>query len=195
MAVAVGIDGWARLLIRPGPTAAWVPAPALIAPVLVALLAAYFLLAFLPLVQSLRGLRWRRAYQAAIRRELERIPGMVPNNSPERAAWIALSLTAGICEEVLFRGFLIRFLHESALALPIAAALAASCLCFGLAHVYLGPKGALTAAIGGFGYGLLFLLSGNLLPCVVLHALVDLQIIYVMRPIPGEAATAAIETA
>ena len=43
-------------------------------------------------VQSLRGLRWRRAYQAAIRREFAAIPGFVPDNAAERAIWIVLSL-------------------------------------------------------------------------------------------------------
>jgi membrane protease YdiL (CAAX protease family) len=193
--IAVRIDGLARLLISPGPAAAWLPAAVLVGPALAVVVTAYFLFALLPLIQSLRGTRWRRAYQLAIRHELARIPGMVPNNSAERAAWIAISLTAGICEEILFRGFLIRFLYESASALPIAAALAVSCLCFGLAHVYLGPKGALNAAIGGFSYGCLFLLSGSLIPSILLHALVDLQMPYVMRPISRQAAARAPEMA
>jgi membrane protease YdiL (CAAX protease family) len=194
-AVAVWIYGWALLLIAPGPTAAWLPAPVIVAPVLVAALAVFFLLALMPLLQSLRGPRWRRAYQAAIRREFARIPGLVPNDAAERAAWIVLSLTAGVCEEVLFRGFLIRFLHGGAIALPVAGALAVSCLCFGLGHVYQGLKGAVNTTIAEFGFGLLFLLSGNLIPCILLHALMDLQMVYVLRPIPGGAADIATEMA
>jgi membrane protease YdiL (CAAX protease family) len=194
-AVAFRIDGWGRLMITPEPTMAWLPMPGLLAPTLAVLLAAFCLLALLPLVQSLRGLRWRRAYQAAIRREFARIPGFIPSSAAERATWIVVSLTAGICEEVLFRGFLIRFLHESALALPMAGALALSCLCFGLGHVYQGWKGVRNATIIGVGFGLLFLLSGRLVPGIVLHALMDLQMVYVMRPIPGEAAAAATGTA
>jgi membrane protease YdiL (CAAX protease family) len=61
-------------------------------------------------------------------------PGLLPNTAVERAAFVLLSLTAGVCKEVLYRGFLIRFLHESVLALPMAGALAASALIFGLGH-------------------------------------------------------------
>lgn len=183
-AVAISILGWARLLIAPEPTVAWLPAPPIFAPVLFAPIAAFFLITVMPLVQSLRGLRWRRAYGVAIRREFARIPGLLPNTAAERVAWIVVSLSAGVCEEVLYRGFLIRFLHEGGLALPIAAALAISSLLFGLGHVYQGSKGVLWAIIAGFAFGLLFLLSGSLFPCIVLHALMDLQIAYVLRPIP-----------
>ncbi|HEX5258111.1 MAG TPA: CPBP family intramembrane glutamic endopeptidase [Sphingomicrobium sp.] len=182
-AVAVWIYGWARLLSAPEPTV-----PTIVAPVLVPVVAAFFVFALLPLVQSLRGLAWRRAYAAAIRREFARIPGFIPNNAAERAVWIVLSLTAGICEEVLLRGFLIRFLHGGPLNLSLAAALTLSCLCFGLGHLYQGLKGVITTAIAGFAFGILFLVSGSLIPCIVLHALIDLQIIYVMRPIPEQAA-------
>jgi membrane protease YdiL (CAAX protease family) len=187
-AIALSIFGWAPLLISPGAAAVWLPAPALVAPFLFAMLAAFFVLALLPFFQSLRGLRWRRAYAAAIRRAFAGIPGLIPDNAAERRIWVVLSLTAGICEEILFRGFLIRFLHEGGLALPIVGALALSCLCFGLGHAYQGYKGILHTTLAGLGFGLLFLLSGSLIPCVILHALMDLQMIYVLRPIPGEAA-------
>ena len=155
-AVAVWIDGWARLLSVPEPAV-----PAIVAPVLLPFLVAFFVFALLPLAQSFRGLRWRRAYAAAIRREFARIPGFVPNNATERAVWTVLSLTAGICEEVLFRGFLIRFLHGGPLNLPVVGAVVVSSLCFGLGHLYQGPKGVITTAIAGFAFGILFLLSGS----------------------------------
>jgi membrane protease YdiL (CAAX protease family) len=189
-AVAVSIYGWMPLLTAPGATM-----PAIVAPILVPILTAFFILALLPLLQSLRGPRKRRAYEAAIRREFARIPGFIPNSAAERAVWVVLSLTAGLCEEILYRGFLIHFLHAGVFVLPIAAALIVSSLLFGLGHVYQGPKGALNATIAGFAFGLLFLLSGSLVPCIVLHALVDLQMIYVVRPIPGEAAATAPEMA
>jgi len=189
-ATAVWTYGWERLLESPVASGSWLPAPAITGPLSAVVLAGFFLLTLLPLVQSLRGRRWRRAYQAAIRRVFAEtgVPGMIPNDPAERAAWIGVSLTAGVCEEVLFRGFLIRFLHGGALDLPLAGALAGSCLCFGLAHVYLGLKGVLRTAITGFGFGLLYLLSGSLVPCIVLHALMDLQMVYVMRPISEETA-------
>jgi membrane protease YdiL (CAAX protease family) len=181
-AAAVGICGWAWVSESPARSADWLWAPAILAPGLGVAAAAYFVLALLPLLQSLRGPRWRRAYAAAFRRSMSDIPGLLPDSPLERLAFVLVSLSAGICEETLFRGFLIRFLHEGALGLPLAAALVASSLMFGLGHAYQGVKGVLGTAVAGLAFGLLFLLSGSLIACILLHALVDLQIPYVLRP-------------
>ena len=103
---------------------------------------------------------------------------------------ILVALTAGICEEVLFRGFLIRFLHDGGMAMPVIAALLVSCLVFGLNHLYQGPRSALGTAIVGFIMGLLFLVTGSLIPPMIVHALIDLQPVYVLRPVPGDAPAA-----
>jgi membrane protease YdiL (CAAX protease family) len=187
-AAAVGVEGWARLFASPAQGAAWLWAPALTKPALALAVGAYMIAALLPLFQSLRGLRWRRAYAAAYRRGFADIAGMLPDTALERAAWALLSLTAGVCEELYFRGFLIRILHERGLDLPLAAALVASSLIFGLGHLYQGAKGVLGTTIGGGVFGLLFLLTGSLIPGVVLHALIDLQIAYVLTPGRNEAA-------
>jgi membrane protease YdiL (CAAX protease family) len=190
-AAAIRIYGWAALFHSDVATAHWLPVHAVVGPALGAATAAYVILALLPLLQSLRGPRLRKAYAAAYRRGSSAFPGMLPNTAIERAAFILFSLTAGFCEEVLYRGFLIRFLHESALALPIAGALAVSTLFFGLGHIYLGAKGFLSALVYGLSMGILFLLSGSLIPVVVLHILIDAQVAYVLRPISGPDAAAA----
>lgn len=181
-AVAVRIDGLERLFARPAAGEAWLWAPSISSLALGLAAGAYVIVGFLPLIQSLRGMRWRLAYEAAIRRNFLDIPGLLPNTPTERAAWIALSFTAGICEEGLYRGFLIRFLHEGGVDMPLFAALVASSLIFGLAHVYQGARGVLATTIGGFALGLAFLLSGSLTLSIVLHVFMDLQLAYIVRP-------------
>jgi membrane protease YdiL (CAAX protease family) len=151
-----------------------------------ALLVGFFLLALMPLIQSLRGPRRRRAYAKAIRRHFEGLPGFLPDTAVERFGFALLSLTAGVCEEALFRGFLIRYLHEGPLALPLLPALAAASLAFGLGHLYQGGRAVLSTGLAGAAFGLVFLLSGSLIPGIVLHALIDLQAVYVLRPSSGE---------
>jgi membrane protease YdiL (CAAX protease family) len=190
-ATAVRIEGWARLFENPAAGIAWLWAPEVSKPVLSVAVGAFAICGLLPLVQSLRGPRWRRAYAAAYRRNFKDIPGFLPNTAAERMAWIALSLTAGVCEEVLFRGFFIRFLHEGGFGLPLIAALGASSLIFGLAHIYQGLKGVVGTTVAGFALGLLFLLSGSLTACIVLHVLLDLQAPFILHPIPEDAAGTA----
>ena len=46
--------------------------------------------------------------RAKVRKQFRGVPAlMVPRNDRERGMWVGLSLTAGFCEEVLYRGFLI----------------------------------------------------------------------------------------
>ncbi len=194
-AVAAQIDGWRPLLVSPAAVAAWLPAPAIVGPVLGVAVTAFLALALLPLAQSLRGPRWRRAYAAAVRRNYSDISGFLPNNATERWAFILISLTAGVCEEVLFRGFLIRFLRDGGPAIPLIGALALSSAAFGLGHLYQGFKGVMTTTVAGIVFGLLFLLTGSLIPGIVLHALVDAQMVYVLGPIPEGNGVAATELA
>jgi len=166
---------------------AWPPLASIAGLVVVALLAAYVLLGLMPLFQSLRGARWRRAYAKAFRRRAVGFAGILPDTAAERLGFVLLGLNAGVCEEVLYRGFLIRYLRDGAPGLPLVLALAAASLAFGLLHAYQGIPGILETGVGGVAFGLLFLLTGSLIPAIVVHALFDLQVAYVLRPVPDEA--------
>jgi membrane protease YdiL (CAAX protease family) len=183
-AAADWIFGVERLGHLQSPWRSWLPWASIAGPVICVLLAGFFLMSLMPLVQSLRGPRWRRAYAQAYRRHAEGFPGLLPDTAVERFGFVLLSLTAGVCEEALYRGFLIRYLHDGVPGLPLLLALAAASLAFGLAHLYQGGPGVIRTGLAGLAFGLLFLLSGSLIPGIVLHALVDLQGAYVLRPLP-----------
>jgi len=91
-------------------------------------------------------------------------------------------LTAGICEEALFRGFLLHYLHTSPWRLNLTLALLLSALIFGLQHLYQGVQGVIVSAVLGALFGLLFLLSGSLLLPMLLHAALDLRLLVILRP-------------
>lgn len=97
---------------------------------------------------------------------------MVPRGERERRMWVSLSLTAGICEEVLYRGFLMWY---AMMWLPAAAAVLASAVVFGVAHVYLGwGSGVLRATAAGAALGVVYLLTGTIWVPIALHAMVDI---------------------
>ena len=97
---------------------------------------------------------------------------ITPHTRSELGWWIALSLSAGFCEEFIFRGYLI-WAFQPLLGLWGAAAL--SVVVFALAHAYQGAKGILTTGIAGSVLTLVVLISGSLLPAITLHALVDIS--------------------
>ena len=93
--------------------------------------------------------------------------------SPAETAWILLivSPTAGICEEFLYRGFLMSRIAMIAGSSGFAAVLAAAV--FGLAHAYQGRLGAARAAAISLVLALPVVATGSLLPAMAAHALID----------------------
>lgn len=84
------------------------------------------------------------------------------------------SLTAGICEEVLFRGLVF-----SAVAFAGGRKwqqLLISSVAFGLVHIYWGPVGMFWTFILGLIFGAMRLWRGNILACIVAHTLLNLCI-------------------
>jgi membrane protease YdiL (CAAX protease family) len=103
---------------------------------------------------------------------LQRVARILPVSLPERAGFLGVALTAGVCEEILYRGFMIFALDR---ALPSTwLSLAVAALFFGGAHAYQGWRGVLTTALLGGILGALYVLCGSLWPGIGLHAVVDL---------------------
>jgi len=105
-----------------------------------------------------------------------------PATRSERRWFAFVCITAGICEETLFRGFLLHYLHVIPWTLNLTLALLISSVIFGLNHLYAGVGGVASNIVFGFLLGLLFLLTGNLLLPIVLHAVMDLRMLVVLRP-------------
>jgi membrane protease YdiL (CAAX protease family) len=109
-------------------------------------------------------------YHERVRKRLLGIWRLLPASREQWRLFIAVSITAGVCEEILFRGFAIRYL-STWFSVPVAAVIAS--LAFGLGHTYQGPRGILiTAALGGL-LAAIYLLGGTLWPAMLLHAAID----------------------
>jgi membrane protease YdiL (CAAX protease family) len=95
---------------------------------------------------------------------------VMPHTASELPAMLALSLTAGFCEELLFRGFLIWILQPVTGWWPAAlVALAA----FAFVHAYQGRAGVIRSAVFGAVASAIVLLCHSLWPAIVLHAALD----------------------
>jgi len=108
----------------------------------------------------------------ALRRQLSDARDLLPATDREHANFRALCFTAGICEEVLYRGYLIAYLGVWLGAWP---AMLAAAVVFGAAHAYQGRSGILKTGLVGLVMGALFLFTGSLLWPMILHVAVDLQ--------------------
>lgn len=100
------------------------------------------------------------------------LQGLAPHGALGISMWIVLSLTAGICEEFVFRGYLQR--QFSALTSSVVGGVILSAMVFALGHLYEG--GAKAALIGVFGamFGALAAWKKNLRPGIMAHAWHDI---------------------
>jgi membrane protease YdiL (CAAX protease family) len=120
------------------------------------------------LLRSVRG-------RSFVERQLYLVREVRPASSRDTVWFIALCITVGICEEILFRGYGMLFVSNFGLTGLSAAAIVA--VPFGIGHFYQGVGRAVWTAFIGFALGWVYVASGSLLPAIVAHILSDLQLL------------------
>jgi membrane protease YdiL (CAAX protease family) len=96
---------------------------------------------------------------------------LLPEGAVETAMWVALSITAGICEEAIFRGYLQR--QFLALTGQAAAAIALSAIVFAAGHAYQGARGAVLIGCYGAMFGVLAHRRQSVRPGMIAHSFQD----------------------
>ncbi|HUJ96213.1 MAG TPA: CPBP family intramembrane glutamic endopeptidase [Terriglobales bacterium] len=94
-----------------------------------------------------------------------------PHGSTEVAVYLLLTLTAGVCEEIIFRGYL--YVQFAGMTRSLTAGLVLQGLVFGAAHGYQGAKFMFIIFVYGCLFGLLALWRRSLRPGMVAHFLQD----------------------
>jgi CAAX protease family protein len=181
-AAIMGLPGLWNVSISPA-MAKWIPQPWVIAVLVVislCMIAAPAMLARRPRTAS------------AVERALARLSYILPQNRRERLWWVALSLTAGICEECLFRSFLFWYLQAPLWHLGFAASIVGACVLFALGHLYQGPLPAVATGALALLLFVFFLATGNLLLPIVMHSLTDMRILLVTPHVRNQNAPVAV---
>jgi membrane protease YdiL (CAAX protease family) len=96
-----------------------------------------------------------------------------PRTAVEKRLFGFLSFSAGVLEEVLYRGYLISLLSDGLNNTWIAVVAAA--LLFGIGHLYQGLGGILKTFIIGILMGIIFVGTGSIINCILLHILIDIS--------------------
>ncbi|MDR3454158.1 MAG: CPBP family intramembrane metalloprotease [Rhodoferax sp.] len=99
------------------------------------------------------------------------VDNLLPQTLPEIFLWIAVSATAGICEEMAFRGYLQQQLAALGGSVPVAVL--GQALTFGVAHSYQGWKQVVVITILGILYGTLAAWRRNVRINIIAHAFTD----------------------
>jgi uncharacterized protein len=100
------------------------------------------------------------------------LAALAPQSATEMLLWIALSASAGFCEEFVFRGY---FLRQFASPLDrLWLGVVGSSLAFGLAHAYEGAAGMIAIAAFGALFCGLAIVRNSLRPGMIAHAWHDI---------------------
>ena len=121
---------------------------------------------------TLNGLAWVLSSIGLETPELT-IQALLPVTIGERVGWILMSISAGICEESCFRGFLL-VKATKWLGGRWWPAVIASSVAFGIGHLYQGTSGAILIAIYGGMFCALRIWRGSLWPGVWAHIWQDI---------------------
>jgi len=111
----------------------------------------------------------------------KRLAFLLPSTGEERRWWWLVCITAGVCEEVVYRGFLLHYFHVLPFHLNLTWALVVSSVIFGIGHLYQGILGAVQTTVIGFMFGVIFLATGSLVVPIVVHAVMDLRVLAMLN--------------
>ena len=96
---------------------------------------------------------------------------ILPQSTVELLPYLALAITAGLCEEFLYRGFAMAVLAQ--IGLQAWTVVVLSSVLFGLAHSYQGRGGMVMTLLIGLLLGTSRIAYGSLVPAIFWHSAVD----------------------
>jgi membrane protease YdiL (CAAX protease family) len=130
--------------------------------------------------------------RASLRRQIGDLKIMMPRNNTELGRFYAVSATAGIVEETLWRGYMFWYLGH---IMPLWAAAIVTSVAFGFGHIYQGATNVPKIILVGGVFAGLYLLTGSLWLPMLLHAVFDAvqgraacQLLSSASPAPSSAA-------
>jgi membrane protease YdiL (CAAX protease family) len=104
--------------------------------------------------------------------QLQHLRTLFPRDTMDRTLWIALSLSAGFCEEFVYRGYLLQQFHR--ITNRTGAGVVLQAIIYGIAHAALPWQIVLIVTCLGVLFGAVATLQKSLVPGTLLHAVMDI---------------------
>lgn len=99
----------------------------------------------------------------------------LPITNKEKRVWTYVSITAGITEEIIYRGYFFFALAVIFPALNLISILFITTLIFGIGHIYLG-KEVIKSTLLGLIFGIYYIVFASVIPIIIIHIAQDLVI-------------------
>ena len=94
---------------------------------------------------------------------------ILPRTKKEKRQYILMSISSGICEELVYRGFIAFLLQAAFPEIPIFLVILIPSVLFGIGHLYQGWEGVVETGAVGAIFMCLLLVTDSLIPVMFLH--------------------------
>jgi len=105
---------------------------------------------------------------------------MLPRTKKEKWLFSFRTLSAAICEEILFRGFLLFLLQSVFPDMPIYLIIVIACMIFGIAHIYQGLQAVISIGLLSVLFMCLYLVTDSLILAMLLHFATDFSATFIL---------------
>ena len=102
---------------------------------------------------------------------VQEVAHYLPQTTQELRSFYRVSITAGIVEEIVYRGFVLWYLVQF---MPLWVAVIVSSAAFGIGHIYQGVNGATRAGLVGLAFAIFYVVTGSIWLPILAHALLDI---------------------
>jgi len=123
------------------------------------------------LMLGLLKFAFHMADKQSVQQQIKSLQLIAPQTVKELVVFLVVVLIAGVCEEIIFRGYLQKQFAALFRNLPLGIIISA--LLFGAAHGYQGPKMMVLLGIYGAMFGILAALRKSLIPGMIAHGWQD----------------------
>lgn len=104
---------------------------------------------------------------------------LIPQDTIGRFVWVLVSATAGFCEEIAFRGYLMTRLRILGKTKSWLMPVVVSSLTFGILHAYQSLPGVIILTVYGAMFALLYIRTRSLWPCIIAHFFQDFTALFI----------------
>ena len=98
---------------------------------------------------------------------------ILPRTKKEKHLYLFLSFSSGICEELIYRGFMAFLLQAIFPEIPVPLLVLIPSVLFGIGHLYQGWRGIIQTGLVGAIFMCLFLVTNSLLPVMFMHFIIN----------------------
>jgi membrane protease YdiL (CAAX protease family) len=98
---------------------------------------------------------------------------LIPTDALGRGVWVVVAITAGVCEETAFRGYLMTRLRLMGKLQNWVIPTIVSAVVFGACHAYQGIPGFIVITTYGLMFSLLYIRTGTIWPGIIAHFFQD----------------------